>query len=111
MTTTPVLPVKGHLLKWTFNGEERGSRFYDDERHCIFDAESDGGVCEPLCRVSDALAAIAAAQAAQPTDAELLRNATNVERRSDQSVTVVFSSCRAASEFERAALVTTKTTI
>lgn len=35
-------------LEWTFNGEERGIRLYDDERHCRFDAESDGGVCHPL---------------------------------------------------------------
>ena len=35
-------------LEWTFNGEERGMRLYDDERHCRFDAESDGGVCHPL---------------------------------------------------------------
>ena len=36
------------MLEWTFNGEERGYRLYDDERHCVFDAESDGGVCQPL---------------------------------------------------------------
>ena len=36
------------MLEWTFNGEERGYRLYDDERHCIFDAENDGGVCRPL---------------------------------------------------------------
>ena len=35
-------------LEWTFNGEERGMRLYDDETHCRFDAESDGGVCSPL---------------------------------------------------------------
>lgn len=35
-------------LEWTFNGEERGMRLYDDETHCRFDAESDGGVCHPL---------------------------------------------------------------
>ena len=35
-------------LEWTFNGEERGMRLYDDETHCRFDAESDGGVCQPL---------------------------------------------------------------
>jgi hypothetical protein len=36
------------MLEWAFNGEERGYRLYDDERHCVFDAESDGGVCRPL---------------------------------------------------------------
>ena len=36
------------MLEWTFNGEERGCRLYDDERRCIFDAGSDGGVCRPL---------------------------------------------------------------
>ena len=36
------------MLEWTFNGEERGYRLYDDERHCIVDAENDGGVCRPL---------------------------------------------------------------
>jgi len=35
-------------LEWTFDGEERGIRLYDDERHCRLDAESDGGVCSPL---------------------------------------------------------------
>ena len=35
-------------LEWTFNGEERGMRLYDDETHCRFDAESDGGICHPL---------------------------------------------------------------
>lgn len=35
-------------LEWMFNGEERGMRLYDDETHCRFDAESDGGVCHPL---------------------------------------------------------------
>ena len=36
------------VLEWTFNGEERGRRLYDDETHCVFDAENDGGVCKPL---------------------------------------------------------------
>ena len=36
------------VLEWTFNGEERGRRLYDDETHCVFDAENDGGVCRPL---------------------------------------------------------------
>ena len=47
-------------LEWTFNGEERGMRLYDDETHCRFDAESDGGVCHPLYteqQVRDLLAA------------------------------------------------------
>ena len=47
-------------LEWTFDGEERGIRLYDDERHCRFDAESDGGVCSPLYteqQVRDLLAA------------------------------------------------------
>ena len=36
------------MLEWTFNGEERGRRLYDDETHCVFDAGNDGGVCRPL---------------------------------------------------------------
>ena len=36
------------VLEWTFNGEERGRRLYDDETHCVFDAGNDGGVCRPL---------------------------------------------------------------
>jgi hypothetical protein len=36
------------VLEWTFNGEEKGRRLYDDETHCKFDAEQDGGVCRPL---------------------------------------------------------------
>lgn len=36
------------MLEWTFNGEERGYRLYDDETHCKFDAGQDGGVCRPL---------------------------------------------------------------
>lgn len=55
-------------LEWTFDGEERGIRLYDDERHCRLDAESDGGVCSPLyteqqVRALLAQAAIAAAPA------------------------------------------------
>lgn len=54
------LPVVAWLLEWTFNGEERGQRLYDDERHCLLDAQSDGGICSPLVKLSDAQAAIAA---------------------------------------------------
>jgi hypothetical protein len=36
------------VLEWTFDGEEKGYRLYDDETHCKFDAEKDGGVCRPL---------------------------------------------------------------
>ena len=35
-------------LEWTFDGEEKGRRLYDDERHCKLDAENDGGICRPL---------------------------------------------------------------
>jgi hypothetical protein len=35
-------------LEWTFDGEEKGRRLYDDEWQCIFDAENDGGVCRSL---------------------------------------------------------------
>jgi hypothetical protein len=35
-------------LEWTFDGEEKGIRLYDDERHCKLDAENDGGICRPL---------------------------------------------------------------
>jgi len=35
-------------LEWTFDGEEKGRRLYDDERQCKFDAENDGGVCRSL---------------------------------------------------------------
>jgi len=35
-------------LEWTFGGEEKGRRLYDDERQCKFDAENDGGVCRSL---------------------------------------------------------------
>ena len=35
-------------LEWTFDGEEKGRRLYDDERQCKFNAENDGGVCRPL---------------------------------------------------------------
>jgi hypothetical protein len=40
-------PVKW-VLEWTFDGEETGRRIYDDERHCLLDAEKDGGICRPL---------------------------------------------------------------
>jgi len=36
------------VLEWTFDGEEKGRRLYDDETHCKFDAGQDGGVCRPL---------------------------------------------------------------
>ncbi|WP_164466845.1 hypothetical protein [Burkholderia gladioli] len=42
------------MLEWTHSGDERGMRLYDDERHCILDAESDGGVCVPLGRIVSA---------------------------------------------------------
>jgi len=35
-------------LEWAFDGEEKGRRLYDDERHCKLDAENDGGICRPL---------------------------------------------------------------
>ena len=35
-------------LEWTFDGEEKSRRLYDDERHCKLDAENDGGICRPL---------------------------------------------------------------
>lgn len=58
------MPVICHALEWTFDGEERGMRLYDDERHCLFDSQSDGGVCSPLVRQSDAQAALAEKDAA-----------------------------------------------
>lgn len=36
------------MLEWTYDGDEQGRRLYDDERHCLLDAERDGGVCRPL---------------------------------------------------------------
>lgn len=58
-------------LEWTFNGEERGMRLYDDETHCRFDAESDGGVCHPLYTEQQvrALLATATGLPAQAVDA------------------------------------------
>lgn len=53
-------------LEWTFNGEERGMRLYDDETHCRFDAESDGGVCHPLYTEQQVRALLATATA--PTE-------------------------------------------
>jgi hypothetical protein len=38
-------------LEWTFDGEEKGRRLYEDERQCKFDAENDGGVCRSLVYV------------------------------------------------------------
>jgi hypothetical protein len=35
-------------LEWTFDGEEKGIRLYDDETHCRLDAENGGGVCRSL---------------------------------------------------------------
>ena len=39
-------PVAWALI-WEADGE-RHLRLYDEETHCVFDAESDGGVCRPL---------------------------------------------------------------
>jgi hypothetical protein len=36
------------MLEWTYDGEEIGRRIYADERHCLIDAEKDGGICRPL---------------------------------------------------------------
>ncbi len=36
------------MLEWSFNGEETGQRLYDDERHCLLDAQNYGGICRPL---------------------------------------------------------------
>lgn len=58
MTTTPVLPVVGYIGP---RGQMRQARWMEEDA--------------PVCKVSDALAAIAAAQIAQPTDAELLADA------------------------------------
>lgn len=44
----PVQEPVAWALEWTFDGEEKGRRLYDDERHCKLDAENDGGVCRPL---------------------------------------------------------------
>ncbi len=42
------------MLEWTHSGDVRGQRLYDDERHCLLDAESDGGVCVSLGRIVNA---------------------------------------------------------
>jgi hypothetical protein len=40
------------MLEWTHSGEVREQRLYDDERHCLLDAEKDGGVCVALGRIA-----------------------------------------------------------
>jgi hypothetical protein len=60
-------------LEWTFNGEERGMRLYDDETHCRFDAESDGGVCHPLY-TEQQVRELLATQALQPLTQDQIRH-------------------------------------
>jgi len=35
-------------LEWYYDGECKDSRLYDDERHCLLDAQTEGGICRPL---------------------------------------------------------------
>ena len=44
----PAQETVAWALEWTFDGEEKSRRLYDDERHCKLDAENDGGICRPL---------------------------------------------------------------
>lgn len=53
--STP-LPVVGWIREWSFNGDAKGSEITDDEALCRRAVDSSGGVMEPLCKVSDALA-------------------------------------------------------
>ncbi len=48
LNTGAVGRPRAWLLEWTHSGEETGERIYDDERHCLLDAEENGGKCKAL---------------------------------------------------------------
>jgi hypothetical protein len=48
-------------------------RLYDDETHCRFDAESDGGVCHPLY-TEQQVRELLATQALQPLTQDQIRH-------------------------------------
>jgi hypothetical protein len=56
------------LLEYTFNGEEKGSAIYESEAACRASAESDGGVCTPLARLTSIEAAAELVAAEDLTD-------------------------------------------
>lgn len=46
------------MLEWSYDGDEVGTRLYDDERHCLADAHDGGGVCVALYRADAPMLAL-----------------------------------------------------